>query len=313
MSTIAAYGRKLQSIRHPLTRSDRPSRPFGEGLDKPRPVVLTIRGVRYQAEPFTGQDGTAVVRLVKQARDGAVYDVSRSASDGLVRCTCPDYEFSKAGTASPCKHGAACVEAGLIAAPAPVANIGQTNRVGHLLPTDRPAVAKVEPVAEVAPVASAPVVVEAPTIPASVKRIRVVNGGSAGVWVRQPKRNRWVWSEDAADLDFSDTSRWLAYSVADAWYRDGRVAILSDVGTTVPAPAPRMTLPTLDEVWHSAYQLARAGVDALPCKTWTDAAKLAFLDGFYWGALQRDVDMEDDSDRYTDADEPSWPFEVGMV
>ena len=43
-------------------------------------------------------------------------------------------------------------------------------------------------------------------------------------------------------------------------------------------------------------------------------AKLAFLDGWFWGSEQRDVDHEeDDSDRYTDASEPTWPVEVGMV
>ncbi len=53
MSTIACYGRKLQSIRHPFTRSGRPSRPFGEGLDKPHPTILVIKGVRYEATTIT--------------------------------------------------------------------------------------------------------------------------------------------------------------------------------------------------------------------------------------------------------------------
>lgn len=130
---------------YPLAPSKRRDRPFGEGLDEPRPTILVIKAIRYEATVLQGDDSTAVVRLVKLAGKGEVYDVSRGA-DGLIRCDCPDYEFSKAGTSSLCKHGTACVEAGLIEAPAPVANPGPVNRVGHLLPRAVP-VAKIEPVA----------------------------------------------------------------------------------------------------------------------------------------------------------------------
>ena len=106
MNIFTAPYLRVKTTMHPLTRAGRTPHPFGEGLDTPRPTVLVIKAIRYEATVLQGDDSTAVVRLVKLAGRGEIYDVSRSA-DGLVKCDCPDYEFSKAGTSSLCKHGRA--------------------------------------------------------------------------------------------------------------------------------------------------------------------------------------------------------------
>jgi len=342
MSTIACYGRKLQSITHPNTRSGRPSRPFGEGLDKPRPTILTIKGTRYEATPFQGDDSTAGVRLVKLAGKGEIWDVSRGP-DGLVACDCPSYVKTYEGTSATCKHGTACVEAGLIASPAPVAN--PVNRVGHLIPANRPAVAKVEPiahplpepepVAEVAPVASnsrpwseadwrraeyfrlqAPAGMNRPVaiavganlpqqdpaplanIPDGARAVQVLAGPSQGRWIKRDLEDGFVWYRGEG-LALADL---MSAGEADHLFHQSRLLV-------IPAPI----VPGLDAVWHSAFCLGVAGIDALPCRDWTDAARLAFLDGLFWGAEQRSADHEDDSDRYTDSTEASWPVESGRV
>ena len=120
-------------------KCNRPSRPFGEGLT----ADLTIRGVVYHVEPFTGQDGTQVVRLSKQGGKGETYNVSRG-DDAEVVCDCPDFEYSKIGTGQPCKHGRAVVEAGLLKATAP--------RIADPAPAVAPV--KSEHCSEVAPVKS---------------------------------------------------------------------------------------------------------------------------------------------------------------
>lgn len=173
---------------HPYAAARRDPRPFGEGVLPPERPTLTIKGLPYDVEHHRGGDGERVVRLSSHADPAGVYDVSRGA-DGLVRCDCPDYVWKREGTATMCKHGAACVGAGLVEAPAPVPN-------------------------------------SADGIPARVRRIRVVDGPSAGVWIRPAAGARWAFEGD-------DTGRWLAATVADDWYRAGRVAILAD------APAPR--------------------------------------------------------------------------
>jgi hypothetical protein len=77
-------------------------------------LVVVIRGVGYQVTPLDpGPDHTRAWRLAKA--DGEVYDVCRDHFD-LVTCTCPHYEFRLRGnSASPCKHGAALIQLGLIA------------------------------------------------------------------------------------------------------------------------------------------------------------------------------------------------------
>jgi hypothetical protein len=77
-------------------------------------LVVVIRGVGYQVTPLDpGPDHTRAWRLSKS--DGEVYDVGRDHF-GLTTCTCPHYEFRLRGnSASPCKHGAALIQLGLIA------------------------------------------------------------------------------------------------------------------------------------------------------------------------------------------------------
>jgi hypothetical protein len=71
-----------------------------------------------------GECGVAAVRLVKLS-SGEAYDVLRT-HDGLVECSCPDYEFKRRGTDQPCKHGRAAIVNGLLIPPAPVAEIEPT-------------------------------------------------------------------------------------------------------------------------------------------------------------------------------------------
>src|SRR5207302_638398 len=104
---------------HPYAASRREPYPFGVGLAEPEPTVLEIKARHYEATPLPTVEGTAVVRVGALDDPDATYDVSRGP-DGLVACTCGDYTYRHAGTASTCKHGSAVVEAGLLDAPAPV-------------------------------------------------------------------------------------------------------------------------------------------------------------------------------------------------
>lgn len=82
-----------------------------------KPLVVSL-SIEINGSVYSVQrnPGTGSIRLVKQDADGAVYDVERTAS-GLVTCNCPSYTKRFEGTVSTCKHGAAMVEVGLLAAP----------------------------------------------------------------------------------------------------------------------------------------------------------------------------------------------------
>ena len=83
-------------------------------------MILHIAGNSYFATPIPPhEEGTAAVRLLKD--DGRVYDLILTHS-GLLSCDCPDYVCRKLGTPDTCKHGKACVDAGLIPAPDPIPN-----------------------------------------------------------------------------------------------------------------------------------------------------------------------------------------------
>jgi hypothetical protein len=77
-------------------------------------------GTAYAVEPIDpGPEGTRAYRLQKLCGGGDVYDVVRTWY-GIIECTCGDYTYRRQGlTASPCKHGRALVEAGLLAPPEP--------------------------------------------------------------------------------------------------------------------------------------------------------------------------------------------------
>jgi hypothetical protein len=74
---------------------------------------VTIKGLVYHVEPIPpGEDGTHAFRLTSPK--DKVYDVIRER-DGILRCDCPHYEARLRGnTRTPCKHGLALVEAGLV-------------------------------------------------------------------------------------------------------------------------------------------------------------------------------------------------------
>jgi hypothetical protein len=65
----------------------------------------------------------------------------------------------------------------------------------------------------------------APGIPGNVVRIVVAGGISAGTWVRHmasmPARPGTPWKFA------TDQGRWLSADVADDWFREGRVEIVS--------------------------------------------------------------------------------------
>jgi hypothetical protein len=101
-----------------LPRPTPPARKHVSAPPLPLPLdlalVVVIRGVGYQVTPLDpGPDHARAWRLAKS--DGEVYDVCREC-DGLTTCTCPHYEFRLRGnSASPCKHGAALIQLGLLA------------------------------------------------------------------------------------------------------------------------------------------------------------------------------------------------------
>jgi hypothetical protein len=87
-------------------------RPFDADNPHELPTV-EAKGSRYFVQPIdAGECGVAAVRLVKLA-SGEAYDLLRT-HDGLIECSCPDYEFRHRGTASPCKHGRAAIVHGLL-------------------------------------------------------------------------------------------------------------------------------------------------------------------------------------------------------
>lgn len=85
------------------------------------PSLIQIKGLSYTVESIDpGQFGTVAYRLTKHAADGAVYDVIRTY-EGFVECDCPSYESTHRGNGyGMCKHGAALVQLGRLAAPHPV-------------------------------------------------------------------------------------------------------------------------------------------------------------------------------------------------
>jgi hypothetical protein len=79
---------------------------------------FSIGATRYVAQPIPpGEFGTAAYRINKLGPEGESYDVIRT-HEGLVECSCPDYECRHRGLdADCCKHGRAAVEMGLLDAP----------------------------------------------------------------------------------------------------------------------------------------------------------------------------------------------------
>jgi hypothetical protein len=77
----------------------------------PRPHALHPRRL-LRVEVIPGDESETVVRLDKQARDGAVYDCVQ-AIDGTRACDCPSFVY---GTSGGCKHLRAVAEAGLFPA-----------------------------------------------------------------------------------------------------------------------------------------------------------------------------------------------------
>lgn len=151
----------------------------------PAPAVetttLEIKRATYEVTPIDpGFAGVAAVRLVKLS-SGESYDVVLTR-DGRAECDCPSYEFTYRGTAGTCKHGSACLAAGLLlapvcggspavavaVAPAAVAPVTPADRkraayFGLTIPKAAVAPMAVEPAPTPAP---APVVEAAPEIPA---------------------------------------------------------------------------------------------------------------------------------------------------
>jgi hypothetical protein len=82
---------------------------------------------------------------------------------------------------------------------------------------------------------------EQTTIPPGVIKIRVNAGPASGVWVRHmatmPAKPGTHW-RSAEDL-----GRRLSPGQADAWFREGRVAILADVPIAEPQPVPPEDVP----------------------------------------------------------------------
>lgn len=80
-------------------------------------LTLEINGTDYNTTPILGiQDETIerAWRLEKRGDADAVYDVARG-TDGIVTCTCPDYETRHRGLSlTGCKHCRAVVSAGLL-------------------------------------------------------------------------------------------------------------------------------------------------------------------------------------------------------
>jgi hypothetical protein len=86
---------------------------------KPEPARTTINGFVYTVEParIHPEVGSVAFRMHKIDTNNT-YHVHRDIH-GEVVCSCPDFEFKRAGTGSSCKHGRRLVELGMLRATAP--------------------------------------------------------------------------------------------------------------------------------------------------------------------------------------------------
>jgi hypothetical protein len=84
-------------------------------------TTIEIKGASYTVELIpAGEFGLAACRITKLV-NGETYDVIRQ-HDGLVTCSCPDFVCRHESKGTVCKHGAAMVARGFLAAPCPVPN-----------------------------------------------------------------------------------------------------------------------------------------------------------------------------------------------
>jgi hypothetical protein len=175
---------------------------FGCGLSER--TILAIKGVPYAAEAIdAGECGTAAFRLCKLAGDFEVYDVVRTWY-GEVTCDCADFEFRRRGTGlGPCKHGRACVDAGLMEAP----HVGPPDRYPDEA-TELPESAYHEegPEADVAAALRALPAITAPCCPADEAEPCIACSGAAESKVDPEGRRRF---EEACQAG-PDDSEWDA-------------------------------------------------------------------------------------------------------
>jgi hypothetical protein len=87
-------------------------------------LVVTINGQSYGVEPIPpGGFGRKAWRL--SGPKGQIYDVLYTHF-GIIECDCPHYEYVlKGNCVDMCKHGAALVATGLMAAPDPLPRDGE--------------------------------------------------------------------------------------------------------------------------------------------------------------------------------------------
>ena len=48
-----------------------------------------------------------------------------------------------------------------------------------------------------------------------------------------------------------------------------------------------------DRLWHLGFTLGRDGIEAAPLSLWSYDLQTSFLDGYGWGAVQRDADLDE--------------------
>ncbi len=90
-----------------------------EAQPEPAPVVVGIHGFTYVVEGIAipAEIGTHAFEMHKRGTSTSYFLVRDNY--GEVRCDCPSFEFRKAGTGEPCKHGKKLIEMGLIPSPTP--------------------------------------------------------------------------------------------------------------------------------------------------------------------------------------------------
>jgi len=206
----------------------------------PASVKIEIKGATYTAEVIDpGFAGLAAVRVVKLT-SGESYDVVLDL-DGLVTCDCASYEFTYRGTAGTCKHGSACLAAGLLLAPvcggspAVAAAVAPPAAVAPITPADRKRAAywgltipKAPPVAVVAEPAA-----ELPALASDDESTGIdLTGFSDRITVVDGEL---VVESGPAEMTAAEFSAWMAAHNGDAggppmgWVKNGAASVLANL------------------------------------------------------------------------------------
>jgi hypothetical protein len=78
-----------------------------------QPIKVAITGFVYEVAPIpAGECGSVAFSMHKTATNNTYHILLDN--HGELTCDCPDFEFRRAGTGQPCKHGRSLIELGMV-------------------------------------------------------------------------------------------------------------------------------------------------------------------------------------------------------